>query len=187
MFIALDKLFNQGLKKVVVSVPERSIASSFATTTLTDRGFFADWVIEDRNNLCTPGAEVSKVQALKRFLEGPDTTLLCTHATLRFAHDAIDEALFNDVLLAVDEFHHVSADEGSRLGELVRSVMRHTNAHIVAMTGSYFRGDAVAVLAPQDEDRFAKGDQGDDDNGEDRLQEGIKLGSEWRIIITDRF
>ncbi|MBS9765606.1 DEAD/DEAH box helicase, partial [Pseudomonas mosselii] len=26
--------------------------------------------------------------------------------------------------------------------------------HIVAMTGSYFRGDAEAVLAPQDESRF---------------------------------
>jgi superfamily II DNA or RNA helicase len=156
MFIALDKLFNQGLKKVIVSVPERSIASSFASTTLTDRGFFADWIIEDRNNLCTPGADASKVQALKRFLEGPDTTLLCTHATLRFAHDAIDEALFNDVLLAVDEFHHVSAGEGSRLGELVRSVMRHTNAHMVAMTGSYFRGDAVPVLEPSDEEKFRK-------------------------------
>jgi superfamily II DNA or RNA helicase len=156
MFIAVDKLFNQGLKKVVVSVPERSIASSFASTALTDRGFFADWVIEDRNNLCTPGADASKVQALKRFLEGPDTILLCTHATLRFAHEGLDESLFNDTLLAIDEFHHVSADEGSRLGELVRSVMRNTNAHIVAMTGSYFRGDAVPVLEPTDEERFRK-------------------------------
>jgi len=156
MFIALDKLFNQGLRKVIVSVPERSIGSSFASTKLTDRGFFADWIIEDRNNLCTPGADPSKVQALKRFLEGPDTIILCTHATLRFAHEALDEALFNDVLLAIDEFHHVSADEGSRLGELVRSVMKRTNAHIVAMTGSYFRGDAVPVLEPTDEEKFRK-------------------------------
>lgn len=156
MFLALDKLFNQGLKKVIVSVPERSIGSSFASTKLTERGFFADWVVEDRNNLCTPGADKSKVQALKRFLEGSDTVLVCTHATLRFAHDALDEVLLNDVLLAVDEFHHVSADEGSRLGELVRSVIANTSAHIVAMTGSYFRGDAVPVLEPVDEERFTK-------------------------------
>lgn len=156
MFIALDKLFNQGLRKVIVSVPERSIARSFATTSLTDHGFFADWNIEDHNNLCTPGAEQSKVRALASFLSGPDAVLLCTHATLRFAHDQLDESLFNDTLLAVDEFHHVSADEGSRLGELVRSVMRNTNAHIVAMTGSYFRGDAVPVLEPADEERFTK-------------------------------
>ncbi len=156
MFIALDKLFNQGIRKVIVSVPERAIAASFGNTRLTDHGFFADWVIEDRNNLCTPGGDASKARALRTFLEGPDAILLCTHATLRFAHDTVDERLFDGSLLAIDEFHHVSADEGSRLGELVRSVMRGTDAHIVAMTGSYFRGDAVPVLEPVDEERFRK-------------------------------
>ncbi len=156
MYIALDKLFNQGLRKVIVSVPERAIAPSFASTFLTDSGFFADWTVDDRNNLCAPGGDSSKVNALRRFLEGPDAVLLCTHATLRFAHDALDESLFNGVVLAIDEFHHVSADEGSKLGELVRSVMNRTDAHIVAMTGSYFRGDAVPVLEPLDEERFTK-------------------------------
>lgn len=156
MYLALDKLFKQGLKKVIVSVPERAIGKSFASTKLTESGFFADWEIKDRNNLCLPGAEAGKVAALQKFIEGPDATLLCTHATLRFAHDAIDEGAFNNTLLAVDEFHHVSADEASRLGELVRSVMRNTNAHIVAMTGSYFRGDAIPVLEPEDEAKFTK-------------------------------
>lgn len=158
MFLALDKLFNQGVKKVIVAVPERSIGASFASTNLTDHGFFADWEVRDENNLCTPGsdASASKVNAVKRFLEGPDAVLVCTHATLRFAHDAVDEGLFDNVLMAIDEFHHVSADEGSRLGELVRSLMRHTNAHIIAMTGSYFRGDAVPVLEPHDEAKFTK-------------------------------
>jgi len=156
MFIALDKLFNQGLKKVIVAVPERAIGASFASTKLTEHGFFADWEVNDTNNLCTPGSENSKVDALKRFLEGPDPILVCTHATLRFAHDAIDESMFDGVLLAVDEFHHVSASEDSRLGELIRSVMRNTGAHIVAMTGSYFRGDAVPVLEPEDEAKFRK-------------------------------
>jgi superfamily II DNA or RNA helicase len=156
MFIALDKLFNQGLRKVIVAVPERSIGASFASTKLTESGFFADWEVAAANNLCTPGSEGSKVEALKRFLEGPDPVLVCTHATLRFAHDAIDERLFDDVVLAIDEFHHVSASENSRLGELLRSIMAHTNAHLVAMTGSYFRGDAVPVLLPEDEAKFQK-------------------------------
>ena len=43
MFLALDKLFKQGLKKVIVAVPERSIGAYFASTNLTDAGFFADW------------------------------------------------------------------------------------------------------------------------------------------------
>ncbi len=156
MFIALDKLFNQGLKKVIVAVPERSIGASFAPTPLTDSGFFADWEISDENNLCTPGGDASKVAAVRRFLEGPDAVLVCTHATLRFAHDAIDEQLLDDTLLAIDEFHHVSASEDSRLGELLRSVIRNTSAHVVAMTGSYFRGDAVPVLDAADEARFTK-------------------------------
>src|ERR1700730_8792850 len=45
MFLALDKLFNQGLKKVIVAVPERAIGASFASTRLTEQGFFADWEI----------------------------------------------------------------------------------------------------------------------------------------------
>ncbi len=156
MFLALDKLFNQGLKKVIVAVPERSIGASFASTKLTDHGFFADWEIEARNNLCLPGSDQGKVQAVVDFLKSNDTTLVCTHATLRFAHEAIDEELLNDTLLAIDEFHHVSSAENSRLGSLLRSVMRNTTAHIVAMTGSYFRGDALPVLMPEDEDKFTK-------------------------------
>jgi hypothetical protein len=51
MFIALDKLQNQGLKKVIVAVPERSIASSFDSTELMKEGFFTDWNIRPENNL----------------------------------------------------------------------------------------------------------------------------------------
>ena len=40
MFIALDKLKNQGLKKVIVTVPERSIGGSFGSTDLKSHGFF---------------------------------------------------------------------------------------------------------------------------------------------------
>lgn len=156
MFIGLDKLYKQGLKKVIVAVPERSIGRSFASTALSESGFFADWVIEDRNNLCTPGSEKSKVDAFRRFLKGADTTMVCTHATLRFAHDAIDERLLDDIVLAIDEFHHVSSDENSRLGELLRSLIANTSAHIIAMTGSYFRGDAVPVLHAEDEAKFDK-------------------------------
>jgi hypothetical protein len=145
---ALDKLFNQELKKVIGAVPERSIGASFANTKLTEHGFFADWEIEPRNNLCLPGSDQGKVQSVIDFLNSMDTTLVCTHATLRFAHDAVDEEMLNGTLLAIDEFHHVSSDENSRLGALPRSVMRNTNAHIVAMTGSYFRGDAAPVLMP---------------------------------------
>lgn len=98
----------------------------------------------------------SKVQAFKNFLDNEEKILICTHATLRFAFEESDELKFNNVLLAIDEFHHVSADADSRLGELLRSIMQKSNAHIVAMTGSYFRGDTVPVLIPEDEAKFTK-------------------------------
>ncbi|MCD0179119.1 DEAD/DEAH box helicase [Micrococcus sp. EWR3.9.1] len=155
MFVALDKLYNQGRKKVIVAVPERSIGASFASTNLTGNGFFADWEIKDQHNLCTPGSSAGKVDAFVDFLNGSDATLVCTHATLRFAFERLSPNTFDGTVLAIDEFHHVSADtESSRLGALLRDVMAGSDVHIVAMTGSYFRGDSVPVLSAEDEAKF---------------------------------
>lgn len=158
MFIALDKLINQGVKKVIVAVPERSIGGSFEKTELSKFGFYADWVPNDLYNLCTPGMDggSSKVEAFKKFIGNEEKILICTHATLRFAFEQLPTESFNNVLLAIDEFHHVSADGENRLGELLRLIMNKSTAHIVAMTGSYFRGDSVPVLMPDDEAKFAK-------------------------------
>ncbi|WP_331775945.1 DEAD/DEAH box helicase [Sulfurospirillum sp. 1612] len=156
MFIALDKLHNQGISKVIVAVPERSIGGSFDTTDLKSNGFFASWQPNPRYNLCTPDGEKSKVAAFKKFMTSDEKILICTHATLRFAFKELDESKFDNCLLAIDEFHHVSADGENQLGELIRSVMENSTAHIVAMTGSYFRGDSVPVLLPEDEAKFAK-------------------------------
>lgn len=155
MFVALDKLYNQGRKKVIVAVPERSIGGSFASTSLTQFGFFADWEVKPELNLCDPGSSQGKVGAFINFLNGPQAVLICTHATLRFAFEKLTPDAFNGTVLAIDEFHHVSADtEASRLGALLRDVMNGSDVHIVAMTGSYFRGDSVPVLAAEDEARF---------------------------------
>ena len=91
---------------------------------------------------------------MKAFLEGSDKTLVCTHATFRFAVEKFGVEAFDDRLIAVDEFHHVSANPDNRLGEHVRQFMTRNKAHLVAMTGSYFRGDAEAVLHPDDESKF---------------------------------
>jgi superfamily II DNA or RNA helicase len=155
MYIGLDKLFNQGIKKVIVAVPERAIGKSFNREKLTETGFFADWDYNEDYNLCTPGGDEKKVRAFKNFIENPtETILICTHATLRFAFNQLDISLFNNILLAIDEFHHVSAAIDNRLGEVLNKIMNNTSAHIVAMTGSYFRGDNVPVLIPQDESLF---------------------------------
>jgi hypothetical protein len=52
---------------------------------------------------------------LIKFLESNETKLICTHATLRFAFDQIEVGKFDNTLIAIDEFHHVSAAENSKL------------------------------------------------------------------------
>ena len=156
MFIALDKLQNQGLKQAIIVVPEKSIGSSFNDEPLSQFGFWADWHVEPKWNLCNaPGNDNGgKVQSLGAFLKSDDKVLVCTHATFRFAVDQFGVAAFDDRLIAVDEFHHVSANPDNRLGAHLGEFIRRDKTHIVAMTGSYFRGDAEAVLAPEDESRF---------------------------------
>lgn len=156
MFIALDKLENQGLKQAIIVVPEKSIGSSFNNEPLSQFGFWADWHIEPKWNLCNaPGTDNGgKVKAVKNFLDSDSKVLVCTHATFRFAVDKFGVEAFDHRLIAVDEFHHVSANPDNKLGDYVSQLMARDNVHIVAMTGSYFRGDAVAVLHPDDEARF---------------------------------
>ena len=156
MFIALDKLANQGLKQAIVVVPERSIGGSFQDEPLSKFGFFADWKVEPKWNLCdAPGTDNGgKVESVRKFLESGDKTLVCTHATFRFAMEKFGPEVFDDRLIAVDEFHHISANPDNRLGEHIRQLMLRDKIHLVAMTGSYFRGDAEAVLHPDDESKF---------------------------------
>jgi superfamily II DNA or RNA helicase len=156
MFVGLEKIKLGQVSKIIVAVPERSIGGSFKNTNLTEFGFHSDWKILPKNNLCMPGVETSKVTAFGSFLDSTDQILLCTHSTLRFAFDKYGASKFNNCLVAIDEFHHVSANYESKLGEIVRLLIDSTNAHILAMTGSYFRGDGIPVLMPTDEAKFYK-------------------------------
>ena len=155
MFIALDKLKNQGIKKVVVAVPEKSIGRSFKNTNLMNGGFFANWEVPAYFNLTDVKNEQDKKGRFIEFFRQKNAEILvCAHATLRNGMKELEDDAFNDTLLAIDEFHHTSADANSNLGDVVRRVMNNSTGHIVAMTGSYFRGDGVPVLRAEDEARF---------------------------------
>jgi superfamily II DNA or RNA helicase len=155
MFIALDKLHKQGIKQAIIAVPEKSIGASFANEPLTKFGFYYDWEVEPKWNLCNaPGEDGSKVNSVRSFLGSEDQVLVCTHATFRFAVERFGIEVFDDRLIAIDEFHHVSADENNVLGSQLKQLIERDKTHIVAMTGSYFRGDANPVLMPEDEAKF---------------------------------
>lgn len=154
MYIALDKLEHQGIKKVVVAVPEKSIGRSFKNTDLITGGFFANWKVAPYFNLTDVKNEQDKKGRFIEFFSHSAKVLVCAHATLRNAMKELPDETFNDVLLAIDEFHHTSADANSNLGDVVRRVMNNSTGHIVAMTGSYFRGDGIPVLRAEDEAKF---------------------------------
>lgn len=156
MFVALDKLANQGIKKVIVAVPQQNIGRSFKDVPLSKFGFFADWRVAHHWNLClAAGSENTKKSVVREFLDHPTAKILiCTHATLLNALNGIEASKLDNVFFGIDEFHHGSADEGSRLGSFIRKLLNETSAHILAMTGSYFRGDAVPVMRPEDEALF---------------------------------
>ncbi|MCA3061744.1 MAG: DEAD/DEAH box helicase [Rhodocyclaceae bacterium] len=160
MFIALDKLNNQGLNQAIIVVPERSIGGSFADEPLTQFGFHWDWAVAPQWNLCNaPGVDEprvakSKVAAVRQFLESADKTLVCTHATFRFAVEELGVEAFDNRLIAIDEFHHVSSNPDNKLGSQLSEFITRDKVHVVAMTGSYFRGDSEAVLVPADEAKF---------------------------------
>ncbi len=155
-FIALDKLHKQGLKQAIIVVPEKAIGASFHDVPLSQFGFWADWKVEPKWNLCNaPGSDNGgKVKSVGAFLESDEKVLVCTHATFRFAVDNYGVEAFDDRLIAVDEFHHVSANPDNRLGQHLGEFIARDKVHIVAMTGSYFRGDAEPVLMPHDEAKF---------------------------------
>lgn len=155
MFVALDKLRNQDVKKAIITVPEKSIGASFNDEPLTKFGFYYDWHVEPKWNLCNaPGEEGSKAASVGSFLDSDDQTLVCPHATFRNAVEKFGIEAFDDCLIAVDEFHHVSANPENKLGAQLAELIARDKVHIVAMTGSYFRGDAEAVLMPHDEAKF---------------------------------
>lgn len=157
MFIALDKLTHQGIRKVVVAVPEKSIGRSFRDTNLKKSGFFDDWRVAPAYDLCAAGGnESDKAGRFCEFMRADCKAriLVCAHATLRNAMKQLDDSVWNDCLLAIDEFHHTSADADSGLGDIVRRIMNQSTGHITAMTGSYFRGDGIPVLRAEDEARF---------------------------------
>ena len=155
MFIALDKLYNQEIRQAIIVVPERSIGASFYDQPLKKLGFFADWKVIPKWNLCdAPGTDGGKVNSVKNFLDSNDSVLITTHATFRFAVDKFGVESFDDRLIAVDEFHHVSANPENKLGVHLGGFISRDRVHLIAMTGSYFRGDTVAILSPSDEAKF---------------------------------
>ena len=89
---------------------------------------------------------------------------------------------FDDRLIAVDEFHHVSANPDNKLGLHLAQFFARGKTHIVAMTGSYFRGDSAAVLAKSA--GAVRVVARVDDPGFYRAEEGVELPLQPLLLLT---
>jgi hypothetical protein len=163
MFVALDKLHNQGLKQAIIVVPEKSIGASFNDEPLIKYGFWADWCVEPKWNLCNaPGSDNGgKVKSVEAFLQSGDKVLVCTHATFRFAVDQYGAEAFDDRLIAIDEFHHVSANPDNKLGFHLGQFMARDRVHVVAMSRHRLAPSGITQSCnPPPSDNFASAGPG---------------------------
>ena len=107
MFIALDKLYNQGVRKAIITVPEKSIGSSFADEALSKFGFWSDWTGRCCTTLTLEDSHRESMQldrrheqAIARPLPHHELVQLhCGAAPARFSADLAGQA--HDVASAV--------------------------------------------------------------------------------------
>jgi len=99
-------------------VPEKSIAASFADEPLSKFGFWADWKVEPKRNLCNaPGTDGGKVNSVGAFLESSDRVLVCTHATFRFAVERFGVEAFDDRLTSWAAISGLHYDADAYIGK----------------------------------------------------------------------
>ena len=154
MFIALDKLQNQGVKQAIIVVPERSIGAQLRRRAAVEVRFLGDWEVKPQWNLCNaPGGDEPRRDqgqggrgVSRKYRQ---RVLVCTHATFRFAVDELGVEAFDNRLIAIDEFHHVWRIRTTSSALSSGRFIVRDKVHIVAMTGSYFRGDAVPCCLPR--------------------------------------
>ena len=138
--IALHKLADGQIKRVIIAVPQKSIGVNFreypvAAFEHADK-YRVSLDLIDTNNT---------TERLQQFLEHGEGICICTHSTL--IASAPSESQFHDTLLVVDEAHHVSASEEAmnHLGFCVTNSME-SSGHTLLMTATPFRSDAAAVV-----------------------------------------
>lgn len=150
MYVALYKLANQSINKVIVVVPEKTIGRSFQNTNLKSKVFFTIGKSHSISIFCDTENEHDKIGRFKEFfIQRSTNKLVCTHATLRNAMKELSNDVFNDCLFAIDEFHHASASADSGLGNIVRDIMTESSAHIIAMTVLIFVVMVILYCAPK--------------------------------------
>lgn len=158
--IAAERLKRNGNLRIVISVPQKAIAAGFRSCRIEmPDGARVDWEVQPQLDLCSENTTKSTLRLLK-FLSGAASEslmgriALCTHATLvrAFAKSA---AAFDNVLIVIDEAHHVKypgdADPDPQLCNQMGTIVRHGLAQpdriqLLLATATFFRGDKTPII-----------------------------------------
>jgi superfamily II DNA or RNA helicase len=157
---------NPSVRRAIIVVPQTMIGKSHeAHRFLRPRDNKpVDWIAHNLTD--SNQSDGSKAEEIRRFLRRPlpgigltDLVLTCTTAAFVKAFDGCDKKerhkLFDNILLIIDEAHHLMYDESSledtnRLGEIVKFAVGSTATHVGIMTATSRRGDGAELL-PEDE------------------------------------
>ncbi|WDE98528.1 integrase repeat-containing protein [Lentisphaera profundi] len=138
--IALYKLAEEQVKRVIIAVPQKSIGVNFREYPV--KAFEHAEKYHVSLDLIDGTDTTSR---LKQFFKSGTGICICTHASLVSAQVNVDQ--FDDCLLVIDEAHHVSASEDlmNHLGISVNNCMS-SKGHTVLMTATPFRSDAASIV-----------------------------------------
>lgn len=162
--------------RTIIIVPQTIIAVGFidAKMIMPDYGERLHWQII--HNLCDDSISIKSTSNYlikwleqKRVSDFNDRAIICTHATLIAVYRKIRADnklhLWNDILLFIDEAHHVKNVDiesidgrfvNNALGEVVSYFLENQekNLQIGLVTASFFRGDRATLLTDSMEEYF---------------------------------
>lgn len=158
-------------EKILIAVPERTIGDSFKQdndNVVLPNGKPLVWEL-GANDLCNGGTLESKIERLKKFLQGKprreasNRTMVCTHQALALAHSKLPCRKWKKVNLYIDEAHHSKALGGdetdeytsNRLGALVKDFLENCTTKMLLTSACMLRGDGATIVPPELVDQFA--------------------------------
>jgi superfamily II DNA or RNA helicase len=172
----LARLIRRPELKVLIVVPQLTISSSFddhneieyPAIAPYDKGVYT-WTPPE--NLCKlPNIDSSSKRIIEFLGEEPSNRegmeyskiLVTTHASLVKAFQR-DKGAFKNVLLAVDEAHHIQFSDSdpdfesqNKMGEVVSALLDEESNEMFLATATFYRGDKLAIIPSSHIDKFSR-------------------------------
>jgi hypothetical protein len=166
--LCAQDLETQPQRKVIIAVPQKSIAKGFKKEMLIDVGsHFVKW--QAPMNLCVDsrtnkeGQTTEKVRRLLDFVtnEGEDNgACLVTHHALALAAIELEKLSSANITLVIDEAHHIQSNDqtANLVGHLVRSWLQQAEptAKFLFSTAYFFRGDKLSIIPDKFYEQFVR-------------------------------